>query len=266
MKMHEFIDGTKPVMVLIHGVLCPWQLNLPYVKAFQESYNVYVPALSAHTEEEASHFATLKNEVEELIQYFLQQNISTIDVLCGLSLGGKIAHEIWMDGRLKINHLVMDGAPLVSCPKFLQNIMVKNYIDIIHKSKVRDKKVLESFKKNFLPEKYLDSYLKIADHMTDDSMKNIVLAAFSGGEIRSKVNGSNANCNNLTKREDTRILFLHGTKGNEILSKKAAKRTKEHHPQTEIICFKGDMHCQKAIYEPDVWIEVVEKFLTNTQK
>lgn len=250
MQVHEFIEGNKPIMVLIHGVLTPWQIWTPQIAAFKEKYNIYAIALNAHTVENSSEFVSVPAEVEEIIQYFQNHNIHTIDALCGISLGGKIAYEIWKSGKLNIHNLIMDGAPLVSCPRFAINIMINNYKNIIHKSKARDAKVIENFKKYFLPEKYLDSYLKIADFMTDKSIENIVNSVFTGSKIEGVKNQS-------------RILFIHGTKGNEVLSKKAASLMKKHYPVTEIICFKGDTHCYKAIYEPEKWMEVVAKFLKD---
>lgn len=248
MFVHEFVAGNKPIMVLVHGVLTPWQVWIPQITAFREKYNVYAVALNAHTEDVASEFISVQSEAQEIAQYFKEKNIDTIDVMCGISLGGKIAHEIWKSGNLKIHNLIMDGAPLVSCPKFAVKIMINNYKNIIHKSKVRDKKVIENFKKYFLPEKYLDSFLKIADFMSDKSIENIVVSAFAGSKIEGE-------------QKRSRILFIHGTKGNEVLSKKAAKLMKKYYPVTEVVCFQGDAHCYKAIYEPEKWIEVVEQFL-----
>lgn len=250
MLVHEFVDENKPIMVFVHGVLTPWQVWTPQIASFSEYYNIYVIALNAHTEEMASEFVSVLAEAEEIVQYFMAKNIDTIDVLCGISLGGKIAHEIWRGGKLNIHNLIMDGAPLVACPKFAIKIMIKNYKDIIHKSKVRDAKVIENFKKYFLPEKYLDSYLKIADLITDKSIENIVNSAFAGGKIEGVNNQS-------------RILFIHGTTGNEVLSKKAAKLMKKYYPMTEVVCFKGDAHCYKAIYQPEKWISVVKDFLQD---
>lgn len=248
MQVHEFIEGKKPIMILIHGVLTPWQIWTPQIKAFQEKYNVYVIALSAHTEEYASEFVSAISETEKIEQYFLEQNIQTIDVLCGLSFGGIIAHEIWKNGNLVICNLILDGAPLIPFPKIVEKIMTDNYLKIIHTSKTRVPKTLESFKKQFLPEKYLNSYLKIADFMSDTSIINILHA----------VNTCNL-CKDVNNR--SRILFLYGTKGNEVLSKKAARLMKKSYPETELICFKGDSHCYKAIYEPEKWIEIVDVFL-----
>ena len=250
MRIHEFGEKGNPIMVLVHGVLTPWQIWMPQVEAFQEKYNVYVVALNAHTQEETSEFISLEAETQEIEKTFSEQGVERIDVLCGLSLGGVISHEIWKNGRLPVEHLVMDGAPLVPFGKLLESIMTNNYLSIIHKSKSRDAKVIESFKKQFLPEKYLESYLKIADFTSDASVKNIVHAASTG---------------NLCKDVDnkSRILFLHGTKGNEILSKKVGKLWKKYYPETRVVCFKGDAHCYKAIYEPQKWIDVVMDFLEN---
>lgn len=248
MQVHEFIEGKKPIMVLVHGVLTPWQIWMPQITTFKEKYNIYAIALNAHTEEEASEFISATNEAEEIARFFLKKNIEKIDVLCGLSLGGVIAHEIWKSEKLSIGNLILDGAPLMPFPKIAEKVMTKNYLRIIHQSKVRDPKTLESFKKHFLPEKYLDSYLKIADFMSDNSIANLVHSANTGNLCEDVNNHS-------------RILFLHGTKGNEVLSKKSAVLMKKIYPEIEVICFKGATHCYKAIYEPEKWIEVVDAFM-----
>ncbi len=248
MLINEFISGKKPVMVLIHGVLTPWQIWTPQIEFFKNSYNIYAVALNAHTENMASEFISVKAEAEEIVGNLKAIGIEKIDVLVGISLGGKIAHEIWKSGKIEISNLVIDGAPLVKCPKFAVNVMINNYKSIIHKSKQRDAKVIENFKKYFLPEKYIDSYLKIADLMTDKSIENIVTSVFAGGKMEGVDSQS-------------RILFIHGTKGNEVLSRKAAKLMKKYYPMTEIVCFKGDAHCYKAIYRPEKWVSVVKDFL-----
>lgn len=139
----------KPVMVLIHGVLTPWQIWKPQIEFFKNSYTVYVVSLNAHNEEKASEFISVKAEAEQIVMLLIEKGIQTIDALCGISLGGKIAYEIWKSGKIEISNLIMDGAPLVKCPKFAVNIMINNYKNIIHKSKKRDAKIIENFKNIF---------------------------------------------------------------------------------------------------------------------
>ena len=43
------VSGNKPVMVLIHGVLTPWQVWMPQIEFYKNRYNVYAVSLNAHT-------------------------------------------------------------------------------------------------------------------------------------------------------------------------------------------------------------------------
>ena len=56
MLIHEFVSGNKAVMVLIHGVLTPWQVWMPQIEFYKNRYNVYAVSLNAHTEEKRSEF------------------------------------------------------------------------------------------------------------------------------------------------------------------------------------------------------------------
>ncbi|MDL2310402.1 alpha/beta hydrolase [Peptostreptococcaceae bacterium OttesenSCG-928-C18] len=95
MIIHKFGDINSPVMMLIHGVLSPWQIWEEQIKYFQEKYFVLVVALNAHTEEKYSDFVSLEQEVAEIENYCKENSIDIIDVVCGVSLGGKIAYKMW---------------------------------------------------------------------------------------------------------------------------------------------------------------------------
>lgn len=88
--------------------------------------------------------------------------------------------------------------------------------------------------------------MKIADLMTDNSIENMVSSVFSKSEIKASNNRG-------------RLLYTRN-KGNEILSRKSARKIKESYPDAEIICFRGDAHCYKAIHQPEKWIKVVNDF------
>lgn len=110
---------------------------------------------------------------ETIAEYIVNNLEGKLFMLAGLSMGGRISAVIAKDKRISIDNLVLDGAPLLPMPKLAVAVMKKNYISIIAKSKKRDKKVIESCKKNFIPEKYLDYFFKIADNMEDESIVNI---------------------------------------------------------------------------------------------
>lgn len=245
MQFHVFGKKENPRVMLIHGMQTPWQIWSAQITHFCESYCVIVPALDGHEEEVASEFVSIEEEARQIEDYCLQCHGRELYAVCGLSMGAAIAHILWKNQRLHIQNLVMDGAPLVPCSVFMRKIMTWQYLTLTHKSRKRDQRTLENFKKAFLPEAYLGSFLKIADHLSDQSIKNIV-SALSRSQLKPGI-----------PAEETNIVYIHGTRVNELLSKKSAHRLRQFYPKAVIICCKGDAHCRKAIYAPEKWIQMV---------
>ena len=174
MVFHTFGNKENPVAILIHGMLTPWQIWKNTAEHLSEEFFIIVPELDAHTEEEPSSFISVEDEANKIKEFVLDNSDGNISLLCGLSMGGRIAATLAGLQGLTVENLVLDGAPLGSMSKLLINIMKKNYKDIIDKSKKRNSKILESAKRDFLPEKYIPDYLKIADNMDEKSIDNAI--------------------------------------------------------------------------------------------
>lgn len=199
MKFHTFGDEKNQVMILLHGMLNPWQIWEDAAAYFSKEYYVVVPELDGHTEEEKSSFVSVEEEAEAIRKYAIENFDGKISALCGLSMGGRIA-------------AILAG----------------------------------------MPERYLEAYLKVADHMDEENIPKIIDSVFRPFEFKAY-------------GDHVRILFLHGTKGNEKVSAKAAKCMKEANPQTEIRCFQGYGHAQLASFEIDKWIQEVAAFLGHAE-
>ncbi len=248
MVFHTFGDSANKSIVLVHGMLTPWQIWEGAVEVFSKDYFVIVPELDAHTEEEKSTFVSIEKEAETIAEYILNNRDGKIFMLAGLSMGGRISATVAKDKRISIENLVLDGAPLLPLPKLAVAAMKKSYISIIGKSKKRDKNTIENCKRNFLPEKYLESFFKVADNMEEDSIGIILESVFEKFDFTEY-------------DEKMRILCMHGTKRNESLSKKGAYKLKELNPQTQINCYDGYAHAQLLCYEDEKWIKEVKKWL-----
>lgn len=249
MEFHTFGDKNNKAVVLIHGVLTPWQIWERQIAVLKEKYYVVVPALDGHIEEYESEFISVEDEAKQIENYIANEQIKTIFALCGLSMGGVIAYKIFERNILHTENLVLDGAPLVKMPFIAEKAMTGAYINIIRKSKKRDRKTLDNFKKDFLPERYLENYLRFSDTMSDSTVRNM-LHSVCANELVSTANSDN-----------TRILYMHGTRGNEVYSIKTAEKMKKIYPYIEIKCFDGYKHAELAVYEPDKWLETVITFL-----
>jgi len=251
MNFHVYSKSDAPKIILIHGTLTPWQVWDEQIKYFRNKYHVTVVVLDAHEEDKQSEFISIEQQASAIEKYCLENYNGEVFAVCGISMGGAIAAILWRNGIIKIHNLVMDSAPIIPMGSVPAKIMTKNYISIIRKSKKRDTKTLNNFKKNFLPEKYLDSFLKIADNMTETSIRNMISSV-----CKSEL------CKGLP-REETRILYMHGTRGTELFQMRCAALLKKCYPKTQVIGFRKMGHCEAAIYKPKIWLEVVNNFLED---
>ena len=62
--------------------------------------------------------------------------------------------------------------------------------------------------------------------------------------------------------DEMHILFMHGTKGNESVSRKGSVKMKNANPQTEIRCFEGLAHGELACFKSEQWAAEVEGFIS----
>ncbi len=248
MKFHIFGDKNCPLIILIHGMMTPWQILRTAADFFCKNYCVLIPELDGHTQGCESTFSSIDEEAKIIEEYVLKDFSQEVFAVCGLSMGGVIAYRLLLRNNLRIKNLIMDGAPLLGYGKFMSYVMTKQYFSIAEKSRKRHKKTLKNFSKAFLPEKYLNDFLSFIDYTSDESIRNII-SSLKASHISP-----------ILPTENTKILYLHGTTMNEMLSKKTARLIAKYYPTACVVSFKGDSHCQGAIYEPLDWAKVVEDF------
>ena len=247
MVFHTYGDKNNKAVVLIHGMLTPYQIWNRAAQVYGSSHYVIVPELDGHTEDGISTFISVEDEVRKLEEYIQNELNGEVYLLAGLSMGGRIASELAKNDALRIENLVIDGAPLMKVNGLFKGIMKNNYKNILSKSRARDPKTKAAFGKNFLPEEYWETFLKIADNMNGQSVDNIIDSVFTQFEF-------------VKYPEGMKILFMHGTKGNESVSKKGALKMKELNPKMEIRCFDGLAHAELACFKPHQWIREVREF------
>ena len=248
MVFHTYGNKENKAVVLIHGMFTPYQIWNRVAQEFACSNYVIVPELDAHTEDETSVFVSVEDEARKITEYITKELNGEVYLLAGISLGGRIASEAAKSTSIKIDNLVIDGAPLMKVNGLFKGIMKNNYKTILSKSRARDPKVKASFEKNFLPGEYWEPFLKIADRMEKQSVDNVIDTVFVPFEF-------------IKYPDDMKILFMHGTKGNETVSKKGALKMKELNPKMEIRSFDGLAHGELLCFKQDLWLNEIRGFL-----
>ena len=249
MIFHTYGKKENKAVVLIHGMLTPWQIWNTAIKKFKKDFYVIVPELDAHTEVTPTMFHSVEEEAEKIHEYIMEELGGKVFLLAGLSMGGRIAATLAKNEDMEIENLVLDGAPLAKMNFLMKAILKTNYKTVIMKTKKHDPKIMEQAKKDFLPEEILPYYVKIAVNMIMPSIDNVINSVFSKFEFKEY-------------KSTMKILFMHGKKGNESVSRKCALKMKKVNPQTEIRSFEGLGHPDLACFKADQWVKEVEGFIS----
>ncbi|MBO6194387.1 MAG: alpha/beta hydrolase [Clostridiales bacterium] len=195
MIFHTYGNKENKAIILIHGVLTPWQIWNTAAEKFRKDYYVIVPELDAHTEDTPTVFHSVEEEAQRIIEYINSELNGHVFLLAGLSMGGRIAATV-----AKNNDMI-------------------------------------------------PYYVKIAENMMMVSVDNIINSVFSPFEF-------------VRYPDDMKILYMHGTRSNEVVSRKCALKMKKVNPGTKIKCFEGLAHAELACFKPDLWIREVEEFIS----
>ena len=253
MKLLEFGNRTDQKIMLIHGMQVPWQVWQSQINHFSKRYCVIVPILNGHNPTEASSFTSIQNDADEIEKQYIERYGLELFAVCGMSLGGSIASVLWTNGKLHINKLFLEGAPLLPQSKMLTSMITKEYISLTHKTQQRDPKTLAKCEKTFIPKKYMPYFLEMMDAMTDETITNCTTSA---GQFRLAKN------KNPDKID---IIYYHGTTLNELLAKKSAKFLQACYPNTKVKQLNGYSHCQLGLRRSEEHIEALERFLAEKQ-
>ncbi len=245
MRILEFGDKTKRKLLLIHGFQMPMELWKPYIARYEKEFHILVPILPGHDLEERTEFSSFEEVAAELEEkLFLYGSIHAV---FAMSLGGVLAVTLAQRGRLIFDKLILDGSPLVGYGGFMQRFMTNFYIDVTHKSQAREPKTIRRATEGIIPARYLQEFLSVLDGLSDRSIENYI-----DGVAKFKLNADMGMGN-------MEIIYFHGTKMNELLAKKTAKRLEK--LGGRIVAFQGKAHCENSIFYPEVMMKYLDEVI-----
>lgn len=247
MEILEFGNKENKKIILIHGFQSPYQVWDEYIKYYEKDYHIIVPILPGHNPKKKEEFVSFKECAKEIEDYYVSKYGNDVYAIYGMSMGGVLTATIWENKRLNIEKVIFDGSPLVSSNNIIQKFMIKFYIDITHKSQRREQKTLEQAVNNIIARDKLEYLLQVLDSISDDTIINYI-----------KDIGKFKLSNNIDTK-NTAIYYYHGTKSNEMLAKKSAKYIKKYYPTANIICFKGNGHCEHSLFNTKQMIKELDK-------
>lgn len=110
MTVHEFGQGNKRTIILLHPSAVMWDYFDYIVSIMQREFHLIIPALPGYDEEQAGDFTSVEEIASELADWLLEHNHKTVSCIYGCSMGGAIVARFLADNRIKAHSAIMDGA------------------------------------------------------------------------------------------------------------------------------------------------------------
>jgi len=109
MLLHESGKENEKVAVMIHGLCMSWQMLEDAIRQLSASFHVIAVAVPGMDPDSKNEFSTVEEIASDIENALLEKEISEIDCLYGLSMGGGIVIRILADNRICVKNAVIDA-------------------------------------------------------------------------------------------------------------------------------------------------------------
>ena len=123
MLFNTFGNTTKKTLLLVHGLGVSYQVFNPLIEYLQAQYHIIAAQvdgflINAENKPIPSVFTSIDNQVDQLVQYIRTTYGGHLDAAYGLSMGGCIVGKLQERADINIDHVILDGAPLMPLPRW----------------------------------------------------------------------------------------------------------------------------------------------------
>ena len=113
MKVYEFGDRRKPILVLIPGTCCHWKNTFgKVIEGLQRSFFVACVSFDGFDETEETIFPTETEETARIEDYIASHYSGRVCAVYGCSLGGSIVGLMAARGRIHMDYGILGGSDL----------------------------------------------------------------------------------------------------------------------------------------------------------
>lgn len=234
MNFVSFHKANSPTVMLIPGLGVSYELFLPLIELLKEQYSIIVVEVDGFILGRHTRFSSIDDAASEIIRYIQKEYAGRIDLIYGLSMGGKILSRLLERNEITIKHAVMDAAPLVALPPWLvgplRYMQACNVWSCFH---------WEKFWKWVFHSHYFDVLLS--------ECKKI----YPYGGIRSVLDGyKSIYISTLQNIHGDDIHYWYGSK-ESFVAEAQVKHLLRLHPATKVTVFSGLNHGQLLIDYPE---------------
>lgn len=234
MDFKTFGKNGSPVLMLIPGLGVSYEIFLPLIGLLEDKFQIIAVQIDGFTLGRKTEFTSIDDQAVRIINYIKDNHKGNIDIIYGLSLGGKILSRVLERNEIAVGHAVMDAAPLLSFPVWvvipLKYLQCANVWTCYHWTR---------FWKWVFRSHYFDVIL--------DECKKV----YPFGGSKAVLDGyTSVYTNKLESISGNNIYYWYGTK-EAFIAKSQVKHLKNLYPDAKVSIFKALNHGQLLVDSPE---------------
>ena len=109
MRIYEYGLENPECILLIHPSLVTWDYFELVIPLLEKNYHLLIPALPGYDLKDDSEFSSVEKIASQLADDLLKKGIQEVKAIYGCSMGGSVVLRMAADGKLKVQHYIMDG-------------------------------------------------------------------------------------------------------------------------------------------------------------
>ena len=119
MDFKTFGKAGVPTIMLIPGLGVSYEIFMPLIEILEERFHIIAVQIDGFTLGSNTEFTSIDDQAIQVINYIQEIHSGKLDIVYGLSLGGKIVSRVLERNSITIHHAIMDAAPLLPLPRWL---------------------------------------------------------------------------------------------------------------------------------------------------
>ena len=254
MKFQTIGNPNDSLIIMLPGSFCPSSgLNYLYEK-LKDDYCIVLVEYNGHYEN--STFSSRQNEAKGIVEYIQKQNIHTIKMIYGQSMGAEIAIELFKQlekTNISVEYCFLDGAPCIKLPNFYKKIMYFKFNQILKMMKKKDvdqilnmkliKKIARGNTENLRA--MIEPMALISQFLTKESIKNETECCYT------------FDFPSFDKESQNKMYFFYGKE--EKAYKICYRGVKKAYPQSNYIFKEGYGYLMYSMKKTDDYIEILKE-------
>lgn len=255
MKFDLFGKKEKPVIIMLTGSFCAGECMEYLYSELSDDFQIISITYNGLYKESVD-FTTREKEAKCIADYIVKENISTIRMIYGQSMGSEVGAELMsqlLARGVKVENAFFDGAPMVKLSKIYKAFMLfkfssmiklasrKNVDEVMNMRFIRQ---LGGSKTNALSS-MLEDMAKVIPYISKQTIKNQVECCYTFDFPEFSVD--------MQKK----MYFLYGTE--EKAYKACYKGVKKAYPDANYILIKEHGHLTYSVENTDEYIKMLKE-------